>query len=73
MWVIKYLRIKRNLEIVGVLFLLSSLNKIGIGVNLSKIMEYGYGGTDLSGDTAKSFLNCERAEIDINYMSAIAR
>jgi hypothetical protein len=48
--------------------LLSSLNKLGIGVNTSKITEYGYGGTDLSGDAAKSFLDYEWAEVDINYM-----
>jgi len=52
------------------LSLISSLNKLGIGVNSSKIKEYGYGGTDLSGDAAKSFLNYEWVEVDINYISA---
>jgi hypothetical protein len=54
------------------LALLSTLNKIGIRVNPSKIMEYRYGGTDLSGDAAKSFLDYEWAEVDINYMKANA-
>ncbi len=54
------------------LALLSSLRKIGIGIDSSKIKAYGYGGTDLSGDAAYSFLNYEWAEIGINYMSATA-
>lgn len=54
------------------LTLLSSLSKVGVGVDSSKIKAYGYGGTDLSGDAAYSFLNYEWAEIDINDMSANA-
>jgi hypothetical protein len=54
------------------LSLLSSLNKKGIEVNTSNIMKYEYGGTDLSGDAAKSFLDYKWAEVDINHMSAIA-
>jgi len=54
------------------LTLMSSLNKMGIEVNASNIMKYGYGGTDLSGDAAKSLLDCQWAKVDINHISATA-
>jgi hypothetical protein len=52
--------------------ILSSLHNMGITVNPSKIQEYLCGGTDHSGDAAKSFIGCEWAEVDINDKSALA-
>lgn len=52
--------------------ILSSLHNMGIAVNPSKIQEYLCGGTDHSGDAAKSFIGCEWAEVDINDKSALA-
>jgi len=50
--------------------LLSSLSAKGVETDNSKIYEYRYGGTDMSGEAAYSLIDHQWAEVNINHKSA---